>query len=121
MPTPTLQTLRLLLRPFDRADAADVFAYASNPNVARFTTWNPHRTISDSHVFCPGRPRQGLGAFSHITTVVSCALAENTASQRVMENCGLKFDHTQFYRWSKCTEFVKQRYYQMVRGDGAAG
>ncbi len=51
MATPTIETPRLLLRPFDHADAADVFAYASNPNVSRFTTWETHRSLADSHAF----------------------------------------------------------------------
>lgn len=51
MSTPILQTARLLLRPFTRADAADVFAYASNPNVSRYCTWQTHRTIADSEAF----------------------------------------------------------------------
>lgn len=51
MTTPTIQTARLLLQPFTRADAADVFAYASNPNVSRFTTWQTHRTVADSEGF----------------------------------------------------------------------
>ena len=41
----------MLLRPFERADAADVFAYASNPNVSRYTTWSTHRTLADSEAF----------------------------------------------------------------------
>jgi len=51
VPTPTLQTDRLLLAAFNADDAADVFAYASNPKVARFTTWAPHTTMSDSQSF----------------------------------------------------------------------
>ena len=51
MQTPPLQTTRLSLRPFVAADAADVFAYASNPRVARFTSWLPHTTIADSEAF----------------------------------------------------------------------
>src|SRR4051794_15606468 len=57
--TPTLTTDRLLLRPFTCADAADVFAYASNPNVSRYTTWQTHRSIADSEAFIGmvlGRP-----------------------------------------------------------------
>jgi ribosomal-protein-alanine N-acetyltransferase len=41
----------LLLQPFTRADAADVFAYASNPNVSRFTSWETHRTVANSEAF----------------------------------------------------------------------
>jgi [ribosomal protein S5]-alanine N-acetyltransferase len=51
MSSPTIRTGRLLLRPFVASDAADVFAYASNPNVARYTTWSPHRTVADSEAF----------------------------------------------------------------------
>ncbi len=51
MATPAIETDRLLLRTFDLADAADIFAYASNPNVSRFTTWETHRTLADSVAF----------------------------------------------------------------------
>jgi RimJ/RimL family protein N-acetyltransferase len=49
--TATIQTARLILRPFVRGDAVDVFAYASNPNVSRYTTWQTHRTLADSEAF----------------------------------------------------------------------
>ena len=48
MQSPRIQTARLLLRPFEMSDAADVFAYASNPNVSRFTTFETARTLADS-------------------------------------------------------------------------
>lgn len=51
MSPPTIRTDRLWLRAFARTDAADVFAYASNPNVARFTTWRPHGSLADSEAF----------------------------------------------------------------------
>jgi len=51
METPTIHTERLLLRPFVRSDASDVFAYASNPRVSRFTSWSTHATIADSEAF----------------------------------------------------------------------
>lgn len=50
-PTPTLTTPRLSLAPLAAADAADVFAYAANPAVARHTTWVPHRTVDDAASF----------------------------------------------------------------------
>jgi ribosomal-protein-alanine N-acetyltransferase len=49
--TPTLETERLLLRPFSHDDADDVFAYASNPNVSRYTTWTTHQARSDAESF----------------------------------------------------------------------
>ncbi|WP_062521058.1 GNAT family N-acetyltransferase [Demequina silvatica] len=38
----TLETARLLLRPFTTEDAADVHVYASDPAVCRFTEWGPN-------------------------------------------------------------------------------
>lgn len=48
---PDLETERLLLRRMTPEDVADVFAYASDPEVARRTTWEAHRTIDDSHAY----------------------------------------------------------------------
>lgn len=45
---PTLETERLILRKITRDDAGDMFDYASDPEVSRYTTWEPHRTIEDS-------------------------------------------------------------------------
>lgn len=49
--TPTLTTARLTLSPFVLSDAVDVFAYASNPNVSRHTTWRTHETIAEADGF----------------------------------------------------------------------
>ena len=45
---PTLETARLTLRKITKNDAGDLFAYASDPEVSRYTTWEPHRTVGDS-------------------------------------------------------------------------
>ncbi len=45
---PILETERLVLRPVTADDAADVFRYASNPNVTRFTLFETHQTLDDS-------------------------------------------------------------------------
>lgn len=50
-PQPELTTPRLFLTPFVQADAEAVFAYASNPNVSRFTTWKTHTSIADAERF----------------------------------------------------------------------
>jgi ribosomal-protein-alanine N-acetyltransferase len=46
--TPDLETERLLLRKFSLEDAKDMYEYASDPEVAKYMTWNPHQTINDS-------------------------------------------------------------------------
>lgn len=48
---PTLTTQRLILRPFSEGDVDAVFAYASNPNVTRFTLWDTHRTREESRQY----------------------------------------------------------------------
>ena len=48
---PMIRTSRLILRKLTMDDAADVFAYASNPIVTRFTTWDTHRSVEDSRAF----------------------------------------------------------------------
>jgi ribosomal-protein-alanine N-acetyltransferase len=51
---PTLETERLLLRRLTLDDAADVFAYARDPLVAQYTSWEPHRSLQDSLDFLRG-------------------------------------------------------------------
>lgn len=48
-PVPLLTTPRLTLSSFNQfADTSAVFAYASDPEVARFTSWMPHKSPADS-------------------------------------------------------------------------
>ncbi|GAB6876810.1 GNAT family N-acetyltransferase [Thermaerobacter litoralis] len=48
---PVLETPRLILRPLTLDDVDDVYAYASDPEVARYTTWEAHRSLEDSRTF----------------------------------------------------------------------
>lgn len=48
---PTLETDRILLRPMTMRDAQDIFAYASDPEVARHVLWDAHRTIRDTRSY----------------------------------------------------------------------
>lgn len=45
---PLLETERLILRQLVPEDASEVFAYASDHEVASWTTWEAHRTLDDS-------------------------------------------------------------------------
>lgn len=45
---PTLTTSRLILRPIELTDAEAIFNYAKNPNVSRYTLWEPHQSVQDS-------------------------------------------------------------------------
>lgn len=47
--TKIIETERLILRPYRSTDAESMFKnWASDPNVAKFLTWNAHRSISDT-------------------------------------------------------------------------
>ena len=45
-------TARLILRPISPADAAPIFdTYAQDPDVTRFLTWRPHRTLAETEAY----------------------------------------------------------------------
>jgi [ribosomal protein S5]-alanine N-acetyltransferase len=48
---PSLETERLILRKMTLNDVEAVFAYASDPEVSRYTLWETHRSIEDSRAF----------------------------------------------------------------------
>lgn len=88
---PALETERLLLRPLTPADAADIFAYASDPEVARTTTWHPHTSIDASREFIAwAQHRYDMGApepFGMVlkatnTVIGACGLTPTWAHQR---------------------------------------
>ncbi len=48
---PVLETTDLVLRPVRMSDAKDIFRYASDPDVARYVMWEPHKSISDTRAY----------------------------------------------------------------------
>ena len=48
---PRLETEDLILRKPVRKDAKDIFRYASDPDVARYVLWEPHRSIAETRAF----------------------------------------------------------------------
>ena len=60
---PELATEHLLLRPLVMRDARDIFAYASDPEVARYVLWDPHTSLADTRSYIRymrGLYRRGL-------------------------------------------------------------
>mgnify|MGYP002869352598 CR=1 FL=1 len=55
---PTLETPRLLLRKIRLRDAADVFAYASDPKVAQYVLWEPHHDLRETRGYIRAIRRQ---------------------------------------------------------------
>lgn len=51
LPQPVIETPRLKLRTYRREDANDIFAYASDPKVARFVPWQHHQSLEDAYSF----------------------------------------------------------------------
>ena len=65
LPTPTLHTNRLLLRPFALSDADDIFALQSNPQVLRYWDAPPwsERSRADRFIaVCKQMEQEGSGA-----------------------------------------------------------
>ena len=48
---PTLETPDLILRKPAMKDAKDIFRYASDPEVARYVLWEPHRSLAETRSF----------------------------------------------------------------------
>lgn len=48
---PILETERLRLRPVDEDDASALLAACSNPNLTRFTLFDPYQTVDDALLF----------------------------------------------------------------------
>ncbi|MDR3294001.1 MAG: GNAT family N-acetyltransferase [Clostridiales bacterium] len=51
---PTLETKRLLLRPYDLKDAADIFEYAGDVETTRYMSWDTHKNIYETLDFLNG-------------------------------------------------------------------
>src|SRR5437867_11981977 len=72
-PERTWETSRLLAKPAAIADAQVVFDdYASDPAVAKYMTWTPHRSVADTkeflsrceRVWIEGSPSRGVSGQS---------------------------------------------------------
>src|ERR1051326_583897 len=65
LPTPALPTARLRLRPFDDADANDLFALHSNPRVLRYwdaPPWSERVRAERFITACRQMAQEGTGA-----------------------------------------------------------
>lgn len=55
---PTLRTERLTLRPARMSDAADLYEYSKDPEVARHVLWDAHQSVGDSRGYLRYAVRQ---------------------------------------------------------------
>ena len=77
-----LETERLILRPFEETDAADLYAYACDPRVGPDAGWQPHRSVEES--------RQIIGTVFSAPNVFAVV---NKASGRVIGSAGFVGRH----------------------------
>src|ERR1051325_9808334 len=80
---PVIRTPRLILRKLSMEDAEQMFAYASDPQMTRFTTWDTHRSIDDTLAFLAEAERRYEDGKPIAYGVV------HTASKRLIGTCGL--------------------------------
>ena len=50
--TQIIKTDRLLLREIKESDYKDIYEYSRKPEVARYVSWNAHKSINDSKAVC---------------------------------------------------------------------
>jgi len=91
LPTPTLRTARLLLRPFAQAASDAIFALQSNPRVLRYwdsPPWKEHAQADRFIAKCGQMEREGTGARLAVERAEGgifigwCALAQWKADYR---------------------------------------
>lgn len=82
---PTLETGRIILRPMRMDDADDIFAYASDPEVAKHVVWDTHASIEDSKSFL------GSVLEQYNNGMVSSWGIEERASGKLIGTCGFVY------------------------------
>lgn len=82
---PVLQTERLRLRRLRLDDTADVFEYASDPEVSRYTTWEAHKTLEDSRAFLTSVVEQ------YNTSQVAPWGIEHKENKKLVGTCGFVY------------------------------
>ena len=73
----TLETERLILRKLQLEDAQEMFNYASNPEVARFTSFEPHDSIETT--------RATIAKFFLPNSLYHWGIVEKTSGQLIGE------------------------------------
>ena len=91
-----IETERLIIRPWQKSEAAILFKYASDPDIGPIAGWPPHSSVENSleiihTVFsAPARCLKDL-----MLDAVWCGYYDgNTKSKRVCEKCGFRYHHT---------------------------
>lgn len=88
-PFPTLTTERLTLRALRQSDLPDLFDYASDPEIDRYTPWTRYQSLADAQAdlnnFIADYDRDGMGAWG----------IEHTADRHLIGIINLSRPHSQ--------------------------
>src|SRR5215470_11140666 len=88
-PERTWETARLMAKPAAVADAQIMFDdYASDPAVAKYMTWAPHRNVAETKEFL-SRCERALAQPTIYRVWATCDV-ENEASARLLERAGME-------------------------------
>ena len=101
----TIETERLLLRPWEAADAEELYKYARDPAVGPIAGWPPHTSVENSREIIRGvlsAPETYAVVLKETGLPVgSIGLMRGRASniglpdtEAVQEKCGFRFHHT---------------------------
>ena len=174
---PSLETERLIIRKLTMKDANDIYEYASDPEVSKFVTWEPHKSVVDTVNFIraimkqyiDGQPSPwaivhkennkiiGTGGYNlwikeHSKAEIGYAISarywnrgimtealreiinfgfermnlhraearvyvENTASERVMQKCGMKYEGILRESWFVKGIFQDIKMYSILKSE----
>ena len=144
---PAMETARLRLRKMRRSDAEDIYAWASDPEVARYVLWDAHGSLRDTREYLryirwlyrhrlpaswgielkeTGRMigtialaelLNRLFAEPGVNRVEAMCDVRNPASARVMEKCGMRREGILRQRVYNKGEAVDVLLYAAVRSD----
>lgn len=89
-----IRTKNLLVRCMQLSDAYDIFAYASDPEVSRYTQWSQHTTIDDTYAFLASTT-----AYMHLKQTIILGI-ELVEEKKIIGECGfihMTHQHAELY------------------------
>ncbi len=94
VPVPVIETKRLSLRELRQADAADTFAYCSNPLSAKYALWHPHTDIAETRMYISWQKKMwrrggfvlwAIAAKSTGKVIGTCSLTKDSGQTGIAE------------------------------------
>ena len=112
---PIIKTDRLILRPLTLDDAEACYSWNSDERVTKYMSYNLHYDYWHKG-YCTEAMRAIID-FAHkelgVNKICSDHAVDNPRSGRVMEKCGLKFDHYGEYTKLDGSQTFQAKFYKM--------